>query len=261
MKPARPHAMRTKPATTWYDNQQRRRNSPFFRRLDRSFKFRMLIAAACSFALLSLVNRFENCHASRLDPSCLTSDYLDIISIGNVETFSLVAAAFVYIFEAGKRKEREHHEMLDLLLAQRQAGASNSLGRIRALEDLCAAGLWRDDFDLQGANLEGLRIPFSRWRGANFSGTVLRHADLHGADLQGADFSDADLTGADLSTADLTGARFARARLNQADLRGARLGGADFQDADLSGTLADQPLPASGAAASSPSLEVQRDAT
>jgi uncharacterized protein YjbI with pentapeptide repeats len=258
--------MRTKPATTWYQRQQRRRRSPFFRVLDRSFRFRMLIAAASSFALLSLVNRFQNCHDSQLAQDCLTSNYLDIINIGNVESFSIVTAAFVYIFEAGKRKEREHHEMLDLLLAQRQAGTTNSLSRIRAIEDLSAAGLWQDGFDLQRANLEGLRIPFSRWRGANFSGTVLRHADLHGVDLQGADFSDADLTGADLSAADLTGARFARARLSQADLRGARLDGADFQNADLSGTLADRPLPlsgtaASGATASGPTMDVQRDAT
>jgi uncharacterized protein YjbI with pentapeptide repeats len=253
--------MRKKPATTWYENQQRRRHSPFFRQLDRSFKFRVLIAAACSFTLLSLVNRFENCHSSRLEPDCLTSDYLDIISIGNVETFSLVAAAFVYIFEAGKRKEREHHEMFDLLLSQREAGASNSLGRIRALEDLSAAGLWQDGFDLQRTNLEGLRIPFSRWRGANFAGTVLRQADLHGVDLQGADFSDADLTGADLSAADLSGARFTRACLSQADLRGACLAGAEFQDADLRGTLTDRPLPASGAGVGGPTMDLQRDAT
>lgn len=253
--------MRQRPATTWYENQQRRRRSPFLRRLDRSFQFRVLIAAACSFALLSAVNRFENCHNSRLATDCLTSDYLDIISIGNVESFSIVAAAFVYIFEAGKRKEREHHEMVDLLLAQRKAGTANSLGRIRAIEDLAADGLWQDGFDLQRANLEGLRIPFSRWRGANFSATVLRDADLHGVDLQGANFSDADLCGADLSAADLSGACFARARLHQADLRGARLAGADFQDADLSGALTDQPLPASGASADSPTMDVHRDAS
>ena len=253
--------MRKKPATTWYDNQRRRRHSPFFRRLDRSFRFRVLMAAVCSFALLSLVNRFENCHSSRLAPDCLTSDYLDIISIGNVESFSIVAAAFVYIFEAGKRKEREHHEMVDLLLAQRQAGTTNSLGRIRAIEDLSADGLWQDGFDLRGANLEGLRIPFSRWRGASFAATVLRDADLHGVDLQGADFTGADLSGADLSAADLSGARFTRACLNKADLRGAELAGAHFQDADLSGTLADRPLAANGAESSGPTMDLQHDAS
>jgi hypothetical protein len=52
----------------------------------------MLFAAACSFALLSLVKRFENCHDSRLALECLTSDYLDVVNIGNVEAFSIVTA-------------------------------------------------------------------------------------------------------------------------------------------------------------------------
>jgi uncharacterized protein YjbI with pentapeptide repeats len=143
--------------------------------------------------------------------------------------------------------------MLDQLLSLRQAGATNSLGRIRTLEDLAADGLWQDDFDLQGANLEGLRIPFSRWRGANFSATVLRDADLHGVDLQGADFTNADLTGADLAGADLSGARFQGACLHRADLRGARLTGTDFHNSDLSQVRSDQPLPTT--------MDVQRDAS
>lgn len=156
---------RRPPTSTWHDRQRQRRASPFFRLLDRSFGFRVLIAAALSFGLLAAVNRFENCHDPSSQPDCLTTDFLDIISIGNVESFSIITAAIVYLLEAGKRKEWEHHEMFELLLAQREARASNSLGRLRALEHLSAAGLWQDDFDLQGANLEGLRIPFSRWRG------------------------------------------------------------------------------------------------
>jgi hypothetical protein len=213
-----------RPSSTWYDRQKRRRESPFFRLLDRSFGFRILVAAALSFALLAVVNRFENCHAKAGQADCLTSKVLEIISIGTVESFSIVTAAIFYLLEAGQRKEKEHQEMLELLLAQRQAGAANTLGRLRALEMLSADGLWQDGFDLGGANLEGLRIPFSRWRGANFSGTVLRNADCHGADLAEADFS-------------------------RADLRGARVDGAAFGGAQLSRTLTDGPLPGQEAAA------------
>lgn len=67
-------------------------------------------------------------------------------------------------------------------------------------------GSGRTAFDLQGSDLKGLRIPFSRWRGANFSDTVLRHADCHGADLAQADFSRSDLTAANFRDADLRGA-------------------------------------------------------
>jgi len=238
-----------RPSSTWYDRQKRRRESPFFRLLDRSFGFRILVAAALSFALLALVNRFENCHAKAGQADCLTSNFLEIISIGSVESFSIVTAAIFYLLEAGQRKEKEHHEMLELLLAQRQAGAANTLGRLRALEMLSADGLWQDGFDLGGANLEGLRIPFSRWRGANFSGTVLRNADCHGADLAEADFSRADLSGANLRDADLRGANFTGADLSQTDLRGARVDGAVFGGAQLSRTLTDGPLPGQEAAA------------
>ncbi len=234
---------RSRPPTTWFERQRRRRASPFFRLLDSSFGFRVLIAAILSFGLLAAVNRFEHCHDPSSQPDCLTSDFLDIISIGNVESLSIVTAAIVYLLEAAKRKEKEHNEMFELLLSQREANATNSLGRLRALENLSAAGIWQDGFDLGGANLEGLRIPFGRWRGANFSNTVLCQADLHGADLVGADFSQSDLSGADLRDADLRGATFAGARLTLADLRGAALDGADFRRADCDQTRCDGPLP------------------
>ena len=128
--------------STWLTRQQRRRDSPFFLLLDRSFGFRLLIAATLSFLLLSLVNRFDNCHGADPSENCLTSNYLDVISIDNVESFGFVTAGLVYILEAGRRKEREHHEQLSLLLAQREAGIKVSLGRIRALEDLNADGIW-----------------------------------------------------------------------------------------------------------------------
>ncbi len=235
-----------RPSSTWYTRQKRRRESPFFRLVDRSFGFRVLVAAALSFALLAVVNRFENCHAKAGQADCLTSNFLEIISIGTVESFSIVTAAIFYLLEAGQRKEKEHQEMFELLLAQRQAGASNTLGRLRALEMLSADGLWQDGFDLGGVDLEGLRIPFSRWRGANFSGTVLRNADFHGADLAEADFSRADLSGANLRDADLSGAKFTGADLSQTDLRGARVDGAEFRGAHLSRTLTDGALPGQG---------------
>ncbi len=234
---------RPSPSSTWYERQKRRRESPFFRLLDRSFGFRVLMAAALSFALLALVNRFENCHAKAGQADCLTSNFLEIISIGTVESFSIVTAAIFYLLEAGQRKEKEHQEMFELLLAQRQAGASNSLGRLRALEMFSADGLWQDGFDLEGSDLEGLRIPFGRWRGANFSNTVLRNADCHGADLAQSDFRRSDLSGANLRGADLRGANFTGAILHQADLRGALVEGAQFLGAQLSRTLSDGPLP------------------
>lgn len=237
-----PAAMTPPRRSTWYTRQQQRRASPFYRLLDRSFGFRLLIAAAASFSLLAVVHRFENCYGSDAKTACITSNFWDIVSVGNVESFSIVAAALIYIMEAGQRKEKEHHEMLDLLLTQRDAGTSMSLARIRALEDLSAAGLWQDNFDLHGANLEGLRIPFSRWHGADFSGAVLRQANLRQSDLSGADFHGADLSGADLRGADLSDADFTGADLSGADLSGAQLRGTQFEGANLNGIRSDRSL-------------------
>ncbi|MCT0199645.1 pentapeptide repeat-containing protein [Synechococcus sp. CS-1325] len=228
--------------STWYERQLRRRSSPFYRLLDRSFGFRVLVAGLTSFTLLALVNRFENCHGAEADQHCLTSSFAEIVSVGNVESFSIVAAGLVYILEAGRRKEREHQEAFELILRARESGARVSLGRIRAVEDLSAAGLFQDDFDLSGINLVGLKLSRSRWRGADFTGSDLKAADFREADLQRAIFRQADLSGADCRDADLRGAQLAHAILRNVDLRGANLEGASFTGADLTAARLDPGL-------------------
>jgi hypothetical protein len=224
---------------TWYENQCRRRKYPFFRLLDRSFSFRVLIAAVASFCLLAVVNRFENCHGDHAKDDCLTSSFYEIISIGNVESFSIVTAALVYIMEAGRRKEKEHQENLELILAARESRIKGHLGRIRALENLAADGVWQDDIDLHGIILEGLRLPNSRWRGADFTGSVLKGANFRHADLQSSNFTNADLSKSDLRDADLREANFTNSDLSDVDLRGAKLDGAIFLGADLTGVRSD----------------------
>jgi hypothetical protein len=224
---------------TWYENQCRRRKSPFFRLLDRSFGFRFFVAAVASICLLAAVNRFENCHGDHARDDCLTSSLYEIVSIDNVESFSIVAAGLVYIMEAGRRKEREHQEKFEVILAARNSGFKGHLGRIRALEDLAADGLGQDDVDLHEIFLEGLRLPGSRWRGANFAGSLLSGANFRHADLQRASFKNADLSGSDLSGADLSNANFTNSILRNVDLRRAKLDGAIFLGADLAGVRSD----------------------
>jgi hypothetical protein len=224
---------------TWYERQCRRRQSPFFRLLDRSFGFRALMAAIASLCLLATVNRFENCHGDHAKDDCLTSSFYEIVSIGNVESFSIVTAALVYIMEAGRRKEKEHQENLEVILAARESRIKVHLGRIRALENVAADGLWQDNSDLHGIFLEGLRVPGSRWRGADFTGSLLKRANFRQADLQRAVFTNADLSGADLREADLREANFTNSILIDVDLRGAKLDGAIFLGADLAGVRSD----------------------
>jgi hypothetical protein len=215
--------MTTSKRITWYERQKLRKSSPFFRLLERSFGFRVLFASAIAFLLLAGVNRFENCYARKYSSNCLSTNFWKIISISNVESFSIVTAALVYLLESGKRKQQEHQEALELIMEAKEMGIVLGLARIKALETLSQDGLWQDGWDLGGINLEQLDVPHSRWRGANFSRTVLLRANFSQTDLTGANFTDADLTGANLGFADLTDADLTGANLTDANLAGANL--------------------------------------
>jgi hypothetical protein len=232
----------------WVEGQRRRRASALFRRLDHSFALRLMLAVVAALTLLGLVNRFENCHVNRGDPDCLTSNALDVISVGNVESLSIVTAAFLFILEGSRRRRREHREALELLMACRQAGVVMSIARVEALEDLNRAGLWLDGFDLSGTNLEGLQAEGGRWRRVNLTGAMLRGAhfsgsDLRGAILRGADLRGADLRETDLKETDLREADLREADLSAADLRGSRLEGALLEGAQFDSSLLSEPGP------------------
>jgi hypothetical protein len=231
------------PRSNWMEGQRRRRASPLFRRLDHSFALRLLLAIGAALTLLGLVNRFENCHVNRDDPHCLTSNMLDLISVGNVESLSIVTAAFLFVLEGSRRRRREHREALELLMACQQAGVVMSIARLEALEDLNRAGLWLDGFDLSGTNLEGIRAEGGRWRRVNLTGALLRGACFAGSDLSGAHLQGADLRGADLQGTDLSEADLSEADLREANLSGSRLAGARFTGARLEGARLDASLP------------------
>ena len=93
---------------TWFEKQKLRKKNPFFRLLNRSFSFRLLIASAISLGILGAVHRFEVCHAKNYSSDCLAANLGDIISVGNVESFSIVAAAWLYILESSKRKQQKN---------------------------------------------------------------------------------------------------------------------------------------------------------
>jgi hypothetical protein len=219
--------------SNWAEAQRRRRTSPLLRRLDHSFALRLTLAIGAALTLLGVVNRLENCLSNRDDPNCLTSNALAVISVGNVESLSIVTAAFLFILDGSRRRWREHREALELLLTCQQAGVVMSFARLEALEELTRAGLWLDGFDLSGTNLEGLQAEGGRWRRVNLAGAMLRGAHFRGSDLSGANLRGADLRDADLSEADLRGA----------DLRDSRLTGARLTGARLEGTRLDASLP------------------
>lgn len=115
---------------------------------------------------------------------------------------------------------------------------------------------WHDEnpevlLDLNGANLEYIRLENANLKSANLCRARLTGADLRSAKLNDANLADAHMDGVRLSKADLSGANIIGAILRYADMRevwliGSSLRNADagrsaivgayLHDADLSGT-------------------------
>jgi uncharacterized protein YjbI with pentapeptide repeats len=179
-------------------------------------------------ALLLLVNSYATCRNNRWAPGCLWRDAEALISVGNVESLSIVTAAFLYVLEAQKRRQRDNIEAYELLMNCNASGVKWLVGRISALEILNSAGLPIDGQQLAGFDLRNLQAANGHWHNVNLEGSVLRRAnlagtDLSGSNLRGADLRDADLRGAILTGVDLEGAQLEGAKLDGAQLNGASL--------------------------------------
>ena len=233
----------------WAQIQREQDRIRFYRLLDRSFGFRLLVAAGAALVLLGGVNRWEQCRDHGFSATCVLRDGGGIISVGNVESLSIVTAAFLYLLEGRKRRHRENMEALGVITACQQAGAKISYARNSALERLSDSGLWLDGLDLSHTHLDDLQAAGGRWRGVNLSHTSLRRicfedADLRGADLSGAALSHANLRHADLRDTNLRGADLRHSDLTGADLRGACTDGAQLAGARLEGAALGDGAPA-----------------
>ncbi len=221
---------------TWYGQQQSRRKSPFLRRIDRSFRFRLLLASSGALLVLGLLNRAEICRAKDHAPNCVFQDFGSLFSVGNLESYSIATATLLYMLESERRHEQDNREAYETIMAVTQAHLVHSISRIRAIETLSDAGCILEDLDLHDADLTGLQIPNTQMPRINLSGTVLAHADLQGSDLAGANLTGADLTGANLAEANLTGADLTGAKLIGTTLTGANLTEAILTGADVTDT-------------------------
>lgn len=217
----------------WAQIQREQQQRWFYRLLDRSFGFRLLVAVGSAILLLGVVNRWEQCRDQGFNAVCVLRDAGGIISVSNVESLSIVTAAFLYVLEGSKRRQRENQEALEVILTFQQAGAKLSYARNSALERLSESGLWLDGLDLSCTHLDDLQAAGGRWREVNLSHASLRNICFEDTDLSGADLSEADLRGANLRHADLGGANLRGADLRHSDLRGADLRGACTDGAQL----------------------------
>lgn len=211
----------SRPQQRWVDRQRQRRRSPLLRLVDHSFGFRVLLAALAAMAALGGVNRYEHCRDLDFAHGCLWQDAGGVVAVANLEALSILTAAFLYVLEGSKRRQREHLEAHQVILACQQAGVRFAPARNDALELLCGAGLEFNGWDLSGLDLDQIRIAGAHWHGVNLEGSTLRMAHLRRVDL-----GEANLRGCDLSGADLRGANLRGADLRGANLQGIRWDGA-----------------------------------
>jgi uncharacterized protein YjbI with pentapeptide repeats len=168
-----------------------------------------------------------------------------------VQNFSVVFAAWLFIFDTFERKKRAYREAWSLIDGARESETSGA--RILALSELhedkvSLKGLDAEGADLIGVNLRGAFLEKANLRDAllqssnlisanlqesELQGANLREAKLHRADLRMANLQRANLEKAELQNSKLAGTDFRLAILEEAQLQEAILSGADFRGADL----------------------------
>lgn len=222
-----PGASQSAPREPWIQRRRRQLRSPLLRRLDRSFRLRLLLSLLAAIVALALVNRWEQCRELKMARGCVWHDAGGVVNVDNLEALSIVTAAILFVLEGGKRRQREHVEAMELVFSCQDHRIRLSHARNEALEQLCAAGFELDRLDLSGTDLSEISLPAARLQGVKLIGT-----NLAGADLRRADLRDTDLSHADLSHANLRGA----------DLRGSLLEGAVLEGAALEGALLERTL-------------------
>jgi uncharacterized protein YjbI with pentapeptide repeats len=181
------------------------------------------------------------------------------------ETFAIVSAFLLYIFDKDERREqavRDDWSLIDGARGSQTSGARLSAISRLYLEKESLRGLDAEDADLRGifleaADLENGNFQKSDFREstlskANLCGANLREVNLEGVDCDSTEFWQTDLRDANLRCANLRAAWLGAAKLHrsdlrktdlqQADLRGARLyktklRGANLSQADLKTTI------------------------
>jgi uncharacterized protein YjbI with pentapeptide repeats len=208
------------------------------------------------------------CLPGNLLSQCLYQQVLDVVDVGNVEGFSILAAASLYILESRERRRHHIYEAWQVIDNAAAAKVPTSHARFKALKVLNTYGESFEGLDVPGADLKNIELERADLRNANLSGTDLTganlsYANLSGADLRRTNFSNANLDGANLNSVHIRDAVYTEqtkfpedfnlddrkmflispgAKLSNADLSGIHLSDssindADFSNADLSGAI------------------------
>jgi len=230
----------------WITKKTNKIKNSFVRRIDRSISFRLLLSLLAAYAAVYIVREIEvhyNTHQADCNNhsiGCLVSEFLSLITVENIEGFSILVVANLYLLESRDRKQKKHYEAWQVLDRAAAAKVPTSYARIKALQDLNEDGVSLYSLDLPKADLRNINLSGADLRETTLPGVIFKNANLENASLENANLTAADLSGANLSGANLRGVNFkladlTGANLSDADLTKANLSKANLADAELSG--------------------------
>ncbi|MDJ0617170.1 MAG: pentapeptide repeat-containing protein [Calothrix sp. MO_192.B10] len=212
--------------------------------------FRVFLAIVIAYFLMLTFSHIEQwnkgtivCQPQDSLLQCFYKQALSVIELNNIESFSILAAATLYLLESRERRRNTIYEAWQVVDNAAAANVSTSYARIKALKDLNQYGVSLkaldvpnadlNEIDLAGADLRVANLSYANLIYANLREANLSDAQLEGANLSRAILKDANLRFANLNGAQLEGASLARANLSNTDLGGANLGGTDLRGAIL----------------------------
>jgi uncharacterized protein YjbI with pentapeptide repeats len=159
------------------------------------------------------------------------------------ETFAIISAFFIYIFDKKERKEqamREDWSLIDGARGSQTSGARYSAITRLHLERESLRGLDAESadlrkIDLEEADLENANLQKVDLRESILARAILNGANLSEANLEGADCREISLWQADLRNANLRKVNFKGAWIGAGKLHRANLRGANLYESDLRG--------------------------
>ena len=230
----------------WVKQRTKAIKDSFLRQIDRSISFRLLLSLLAAYVAVYAVREIEvnfNTHQRDCDNHsipCLISEFLSLITVENIEGFSILVVANLYLLESRDRKQKKHYEAWQVVDSAAAAKVPTSYARIKALQDLNEDGVSLYSLDLPKADLRNINLRGADLRETTLPGVIFKNANLENANLENANLTAADLTDANLTNANLKGVNFkladlTRANLTNANLSKANLSKANLADGELSG--------------------------
>ncbi|MEM7726593.1 MAG: pentapeptide repeat-containing protein [Cyanobacteria bacterium P01_A01_bin.45] len=200
--------------------------------------FRVFLAIAIAYILMLSVSQIEQwnrqnfvCGVEDSKIECFYKQLSTVITLENIEGFSILAAATLFLLESRERRRNSIYEAWQVIDNAASANVSTSFARVKALQDLNKYGVSLKGLDVPGAYLSEIYLANAQLNFADLSRTNMTYANLKEANL-----CDAQLEGTNLSRASLREANLTYANLNSAQLEGANLLRANLSYADLSST-------------------------